>query len=236
MQSWIRHIEIVMQKIRMHRKSVIVCVLAAVVLLAGIAWKAFAKRGEKQLFAVTVKATEYTGQGTVYRQQGDTFYIVTAGHILDGLSEGESCLVEYGGGEEREARVLYRSESADMAFLELSAESGETKLQAVWVSREHFDVLTEGDRLWAVAYSDGFVQKTEGALLDFWVYLEDFSLNMMLAKIDCRAGMSGCAILEENGYFTGILCGMSETGEAAVLPYSIIESEWIQMVERGILK
>lgn len=212
-----------------------ICVLAAAVWMAGAAWKGFVKGREGAAFAVTVRVAEYTGQGVVYRQQGDMLYIVTARHLLEGLLEGESCQVERNG-EEWEARVLYRSETADVAFLELPAGSGEAGLQAVLLSRKHFDALTEGDSLWATVYADGSVQKIEGEMLYFWVYLEDFSLNMMLARLDCRAGMSGCAILEENGYFTGILCGVSETGEAALLPYSIIESEWIQMVERGILK
>ena len=212
-----------------------ICVPVVIVFMAGVLWKGFAgEKGGKLLFAVTVRTAEYTGQGVVYRQQGDKLYIVTAGHVLGGLSE-ESCYVEYDG-EEWEADVLYRSETADLAFLELAADCREAELQAVPVSREHFDALAEGERLWAAAYSGGSVERIEGELLYFWVYLEDFSLNMMLAKMDCRAGMSGCAILEENGYFTGILCGVSETGEAAILPYSIIESEWILMVERGILK
>lgn len=224
-----------MQKAAKHKKWLFLCILLIAGFAAAAVWKGFAGTKNKKLsFGVTVRAAEYTGQGVVYRQQEDKLYIVTAGHVLDGLS-AESCRIEYNG-KEWEAVVLYRSETADVAFLEVHMDSGENELQAVPVSREHFDVLTEGGRLWAVAYSGGSVERIEGELLYFWVYLEDFSLNMMLVKMDCRAGMSGCAVLEENGYLTGILCGVSETGEAAVLPYSVIESEWILMEERGILK
>lgn len=225
-----------MQQNRKHKKWFLIGILIVAGLLTGVAGSSLAgKKNGQPSFCVAVRAGNRTGQGVVYRQQEGMFYIVTAGHVLDGLSEGQGCLIEYGDAEEGEAEVLCRSETADLAFLALPA-GEETKLQAVTVSREYFDALTAGDRLWAVIWADGAVQKKEGELLDFWIYLEDFSLNMMLARMDCHAGMSGCAILEGNGYFAGILCGVSEAGEAAVLPYSVIESEWIQMVERGILK
>lgn len=210
----------------------IAAVFATAVLGKGLS----GRKEEKPSFGVTVRAGEYTGQGVVYRQQGDRLYIVTAGHVLDALADGDGCRIAFDGKEEWEAKVLYRSETADVAFLEVHMNSGETRMQAVSVSREHFDSLADGDRLWAVSAAGGSVVRMEGELLYFWVYLEDFSLDMMLAKMDCRAGMSGCAIVEENGYFVGILCGVSETKEAAILPYSIIESEWSQMVGRGILK
>lgn len=210
----------------------ITAVFAAAVFGKGLS----GRKEEKPSFEVTVRAAEYVGQGVVYRQQGDRLYIVTAGHVLDALADGEGCMIEFGGKEEWKAKVLYRSETADVAFLEVHMDSSVTGLQAVPVSREHFDSLAGGDGLWAVSSAGGSVERIEGELIYFWVYLEDFSLDMMLAKMDCRAGMSGCAIVEENGYFVGILCGVSKTRESAILPYSIIESEWIQMEGRGILK
>lgn len=220
-----------------YRKWVFLWLGIAAVFAAAVFGKGLGgRKEEKPSFGVTVRAAEYVGQGVVYRQQGDRHYIVTAGHVLDALADGDGCRVAFGGKEEWEAKVLYRSETADVAFLEVHMDSSVTGLQAVPVSREHFDSLTGGDRLWAVSSAGGSVERIEGELIYFWVYLEDFSLDMMLAKMDCRAGMSGCAIVEENGYFVGILCGVSQTREAAILPYSIIESEWIQMEGRGILK
>lgn len=228
-----------MGKVEKHKKWIFLCLCIglAAVLAAGILGKGFSGRKEEMpAFGVTVTTAQYAGQGVVYRQQGDRLYIVTAGHVLDGLAEGEGCRIAFGGREEWDAKVLYRSETADVAFLEVQIDGGAKETEPVPVSREHFDSLTDGDRLWAVSVSNGSVERVEGEMLYFWVYLEDFALDMMLAKMDCRVGMSGCAIVEENGYFVGILCGVSKTGEAAVLPYSIIESEWLQMVERGILK
>ncbi|MBD5480464.1 MAG: trypsin-like peptidase domain-containing protein [Lachnospiraceae bacterium] len=220
-----------------YRKWVFLWLGIAAVFAAAVFGKGLSgRREEKPSFEVTVRAAEYVGQGVVYRQQGDRLYIVTAGHVLDALADGEGCRVAFGGKEEWEAKVLYRSETADVAFLEVHMDSSVTGLQAVPVSREHFDSLAGGDGLWAVSSAGGSVERIEGELIYFWVYLEDFSLDMMLAKMDCRAGMSGCAIVEENGYFVGILCGVSKTRESAILPYSIIESEWIQMEGRGILK
>lgn len=228
-----------MEKVEKNKKRIFLCLCMgmAAVLAAGILGKGFSSRKEEiPAFGVTVTAAQYAGQGVVYRQQGDRLYIVTAGHVLDGLTDGEGCRIAFGSGKEQDAKVLYRSETADVAFLEVQIDGGAKETEPIPVSREHFDSLADGDRLWAVSVSSGYVERVEGELLYFWVYLEDFALDMMLAKMDCRAGMSGCAIVEENGYFVGILCGVSETKEAAALPYSIIESEWLQMVERGILK
>lgn len=176
--------------------------------------------------------TEYhAGQGVVYRWEENGGYIVTAGHVLEGLQEAEHCTVIFADGKEVSAEMIYQSGTADVAFLRVDAvlteeEQYGTVTQAA-MDKGHFDALKEGDALYFISIEKEPFSRIEGTLVSPWIYLEDFSLNMMLVKIDCSPGMSGCGIYDENGYFMGILCGVDEEGEAAVLPLSVIESEWI---------
>jgi hypothetical protein len=66
-------------------------------------------------------------------------------------------------------------------------------------------------------------------LEDSWIYVEDFGEYMMILSGEADAGMSGCAVLDENGVFLGILCGGNEDGELAVLPYSIVDARYEEM-------
>ena len=62
----------------------------------------------------------------------------------------------------------------------------------------------------------------EGIILEPWIYVEDFQCDMLLMKLDAEPGMSGGGVFTEQGYFLGILCGIDEDGEAAVLPAQMI--------------
>lgn len=175
-------------------------------------------------FAVAVQSEYYVGQGVVYAGGEDSYYIVTTAHLMAGTENGQFCKVTLYDGTEMEAVLLYVSEVADVAFLMLESER---ELIPVSQDRTQFDSLIAGDGITAYSLEENALVKTEGQVIHTWVYLEDFALDMMLAKLEGQAGMSGCAILNEEGYFVGVLCGVSESGEAAVLPYSVIASELI---------
>ena len=97
--------------------------------------------------------------------------------------------------------------------------------------RAAFDATSEGDPVQAryLERSGGDLREVvqQGTLTYTWVYLEDFGLNMMVAELPAKSGMSGCGIFSAQGDFLGILCGVSAEGEAAILPLSVIESEWL---------
>ena len=97
--------------------------------------------------------------------------------------------------------------------------------------RAAFDAVSEGDPVQAryLERSGGELREAvqQGTLTYTWVYLEDFGLNMMVAELPAKSGMSGCGIFSAQGNFLGILCGVSAEGEAAILPLSVIESEWL---------
>ncbi|MBQ7780470.1 MAG: trypsin-like peptidase domain-containing protein [Lachnospiraceae bacterium] len=175
-------------------------------------------------FAVTVKTPYYTGQGVVYATDENIAYVVTTGHLTEGITAGEFCTVTLHDGTESDAVLIYCSETADVAFLMLEMQG---KVETVPQNREQFDRLQAESLVTAYSMTNGALKQSTGTIIEPWIYLEDFSLDMMLVKMDAEAGMSGCAVLDEEGCFAGVLCGVSETGEAAVLPFSIIESEWI---------
>lgn len=129
------------------------------------------------------------------------------------------------------ARLVYRSETADLAILSVRQEEAGGNLNCVKRDRAAFDAASEGDSVQAryLERSGGDLREVvqQGSLTYTWVYLEDFGLNMMVAELPARSGMSGCGIFSAQGDFLGILCGVSAEGEAAILPLSVIESEWL---------
>lgn len=129
------------------------------------------------------------------------------------------------------ARLVYRSETADLAILSVRQEEAGENLNCVKRDRAAFDAASEGDSVQAryLERSGGDLREVvqQGTLTYTWVYLEDFGLNMMVAELPAKSGMSGCGIFSAQGDFLGILCGVSAEGEAAILPLSVIESEWL---------
>lgn len=209
------------------RKSMAAFVLLAAVFAGIFLLYRHIKEGNTNTKAlVAVRTEQYTGQGIVYEWQEDEGYILTAGHILSGLSEGESCEVVFSDKTRAQAVLIYQSETADAAFLHVE-NAQTTEVWPAKTDRERFDALQEGDLLYTLYLEDGKAKRKEGVLLYPWVYLEDFSLNMMLADMDCVMGMSGSGVYDEKGNLAGIVCGVSSDGETAVLPLSVIESEWI---------
>lgn len=180
---------------------------------------------------VTVQGNFYAGCGVIYNVTPDGCYIVSAGHIFAGMQVGEECKVTFHDGTESVAQVSYLSDVADVAFLKVEAEQAaegtqELPWEAADIDKSRFDALKEGDEIFVCAGGANHMEKVEGSVVSPWIYLEDFALNMLLAKLEVASGMSGCGVYDEKGYFVGILCGTSAEGEAAVLPLSIIESEW----------
>lgn len=209
---------------------ILFCIVIGVVIYL---WKS---SDDTEKMQVTVQGTNYAGCGVIYKVSEETCYILTAGHILTGMQVGEECKVTFHDGTESNGEVAYLSEVADLAFLwmQLSvqsvdvqgAENGEFAGKEVAIDKSRFDALKEGDEIYVCAGGVSHTEEVKGSVVYPWIYLEDFSLNMLLAKLEASNGMSGCGVYDEKGYFVGILCGTSTEGEAAVLPLSIIESEW----------
>lgn len=185
---------------------------------------------------VQVQGESYAGCGVIYSISENDCYILTAGHILNGMQVGEFCKVTFYDGTESIAEVAYISDVADLAFLKVQvslqsesnqeAENGEFAGKEVTIDKSRFDALKEGDEIFVCAGGESHTEEVKGSVVYPWIYLEDFALNMMLVKLEASNGMSGCGVFDKEGCFVGILCGTSAEGEAAILPLSIIESEW----------
>lgn len=208
--------------------ALLLVLLAAGVLLGSLVlWYRHmdAKKGNA-FFQAKIRTAYLTGQGTWFARQEKTAWLVTAGHILHGLGAGDRCTVVLENGTEGEAEVIYLSDTADVAFLQVQEQEILEQISIVKQDKQRFDDLQEGDLLYTVVSDGEQSYRVEGKLLYSWIYLEDFSLNMMLAQMPVSMGMSGSAVFDEKGCFVGILCGSSEDGEAAILPLSVISSEW----------
>lgn len=211
----------------------IVGILLCVVIIVGISMWNNADDTEKS--QVTVRGRSYAGCGVIYSCTEDGCYIVTAGHIVAGMQLGEDCQVTFHDGAESAAKLSYLSDVADVAFLKVESVQQSEELQEFSgkpadIDKSRFDALKEGDEIYLCSGGENHTEKIKGNVISPWIYLEDFSLNMLLAKVEAKSGMSGCGVYDKKGYFVGILCGTSAEGEAAVLPLSVIESEWSMIV------
>lgn len=209
----------------------LLAVLAAVILYALVNGREPERSGqadtEIRKTIVQVNREGMSGSGVVWRKEADRVIVLTAAHVA---ATGQQTFVVFSDGSVMPAEVLYLSEEFDLAFLEVSTDGMEGKeqgyLAAGW-DREIFDAMENGASIHAAGYSGGEYKEIGGLVLDMWIYLEDFQAYMMYARFDeAQAGMSGGGVYDSEMRLTGILCGATPQGETAVLPLSIILSEW----------
>lgn len=177
---------------------------------------------------VRVTAGELSGSGVIYGICEGKLVVVTAGHILE-QAEGAVWL-NFFDDFAVESTEYVVSDNADLAFARVSlSEIPKEHLQqyfCVNTDKESFDALKSGDGVIAMgSKSEAAGDAYEGTLLEPWIYVEDFAQYMMLAKVETYSGMSGGGLFDLQGHFLGILCGLDEDGEAAVVPLSILEAE-----------
>ena len=74
--------------------------------------------------------------------------------------------------------------------------------------------------------ASGTWREISGIQTQDWIYVEDFGCHMMIGKADAVPGMSGGGVFDQTGTFLGIICGMDQEGNVAILPASVIASEY----------
>ncbi len=167
------------------------------------------------------------GQATVCSMEDGEVYFVTTAHAMMGMKVGDTFDITCKDGTMGQAELHYLSDTVDVAFLKAKEEDlGVVSVAKVVAAR--IEKLEAEDGLWALYYDNGEMKELEGKVISPWIYVEDFATDMMLMSLDATDGMSGCAIVDADNCFFGILCGKNEEGEAAVLPYAVIESEWMK--------
>ena len=173
----------------------------------------------------------------VYECSEDALIIVTAGHVLEQYAQGQPVYVLAG----ESSLVAYScniSRTSEVAFINLSmediAKEERENWKAVLVDKAQFDALAAGDSVFfrtAADVGDGVASGedvTEPVIIEPWIYVEDFAQYMMLVKGGSTPGMSGGGLFDAEGHFIGILCGVNEKNETAVVPLSIIQAEYLQ--------
>lgn len=173
---------------------------------------------------VRIQAGDLIGSGVIYQSDERTVWIATAGHVLDHVAE--AAVITFVDGYVAETKRFYRAENKDLAILEIArtdlvedgTDHGAEYRSAVF-SQETYDNAASGDLVIAMGSKSGVGEDAyAGVLTQDYVWLEDFEGYMMLADVMVKPGMSGGGLFDAQGNLLGILCGVAEDGEVAVVP------------------
>ena len=157
--------------------------------------------------------------------------VLTAGHVLDYLAEGEQVSIGLEDGTEWICDSYERSDTVDVAVLWFSQEELLKRLSEekrfVQENKAVYDGMKEGDICIAIGCEDETEKSaTTGELLDNWIYMEDYQQYMIWVDAPIHPGMSGGGLFSAEGCFLGVLSGGSEDGQLAAVPLSLILSEF----------
>lgn len=228
-----------------------VAVLAA---FAGGCGRNAAENSDVTQRIVCVKSGALTGSGVIYKKTDDMLVIVTAAHVLEQGQSGQNkqgqakpeawAEIIFFDGFTVPGDPCYMSYSSDLAFINVPlselTDSQRKDYTPVNVDKKAFDALQSGSQVCFSgtnqinaessseenALTEATESGAEGAVLESWIYVEDFGQYMMLLQGAIYPGMSGGGVFDAENKFLGILCGANEKGEVAAVPLSIIEAEY----------
>lgn len=177
---------------------------------------------------VQIRVDNRLGSGVIFGIHNDELLILTAAHVIEDAKE--------------EADVYFRdgyiigcdkvriSDMADLGILYVDCdEIPQENLQqylCARVDKRKFDALTKGDGCIAMGCRSGVAAEAyEGKILDTWIYMEDYQQYMIWARAPGKQGMSGGGLFDQEGYLIGILSGVNEEDELAVVPLSFVLAE-----------
>ncbi|MBR4084267.1 MAG: trypsin-like peptidase domain-containing protein [Lachnospiraceae bacterium] len=165
------------------------------------------------------------GSGVLWDRQGEEWIVVTAAHVVEGLQEAEVYLVQ----EDKILPARVRDvRGLDLAFLVVSVASLNEQVERAYSPVRHMkDNIEEGTIIYTKGYNPyGELCEFSGKVLDDWMYVEDFDNYMIICDCQATPGMSGGAVVTENGGLAGLICGENDKGILAVLPVGIIQNEY----------
>lgn len=170
---------------------------------------------------VQLEAGRFLGSGVIFSADENTLLIVTASHVLADADDSVKIIFVDGWVAESDDFLLW--EQADLATVRLALDQiPEERLKEyrlVNVDRDAYDKLKEGDGCIVMGSRSGVAEEAyEGIVLEPWIYMEDYGHYMIWAKAYGKPGMSGGGLFDQKGHFLGILSGMSEDEEWAVVP------------------
>ena len=177
---------------------------------------------------VRLTVGEFIGSGVIFGADEDCLIIVTAGHVLTDAAKGVQ--ITFVDGWETEAVFFSLSELADLAVLKVPMEEIPAKQLEKYmtanVDKSSYDNLKSGDGCIVMGSRSGVAEDAyEGSVLDTWIYMENYGQYMTWVKAAGKPGMSGGGLFDRRGHLLGILSGVSEDGEWAVVPLAMVLAE-----------
>lgn len=183
---------------------------------------------------VQIVTEKYGGSGVIYYMDEETVRIVTAGHIMEDWP-GQTFLI-FADGLTLPCMECVRDSDSDVAFLEVAVSDIPVERKeeffeccnAISCDLKAFDALKVDDCVVAIGSVRSVAENAyEGVVKDTWIYSESFREYMLTAYVYVQEGMSGGALVDRNGNFLGVICGVTqEEGKdvAAILPLNIIQA------------
>ena len=214
----------------MRRTGVLIGLLLLV--LSGCGSDRYAGADGTPAYLVHVSTEAARGSGVLYQADDAYLYVLTAAHVAGTENSGQAT-VRFFDGWEIACEDVAVSRTADIALIRIPKEQIPGRQQATYQcvawDNESFDGLQAGEICAAVGLeSETGLVRHEGNILDTWIYMEDYGQYMIWADATVEPGMSGGALLDEEGRLVGILSGGSEDGELAAVPLSLV---WQFMLE-----
>lgn len=176
---------------------------------------------------VQIHMDKADGSGVIWKIEEGQVILVTAAHVL--AQNSEVVHITFADGYQVHTSNYVMASEADIAFVYVALDSiPPVNLQNYYCINENksaYDNRATEDIMIVM----GSVQSPgdrayEGKLVEPWIWVEDFKQYMMIAKIVAEPGMSGGGVFSEEGYFLGIMCGVNEDDEVAILPWALMEA------------
>ncbi len=184
-------------------------------------------------FAENVQSIEAgSGSGVIYKIDGDTAYIVTNNHVIEGAEKLE---VSIHNGEKVTAEIVGKDALSDLAVLKINAEHVDTALEF-----GDSDALRAGDSVIAIGNPlsldfSGTVTQGIVSAVDRSISVEtsagDWELNVIQTDAAINPGNSGGALLNTSGQVIGINSLKISQGGVEGLGFAIPSREVIPLID-----
>ena len=157
--------------------------------------------------------TGWQGSGVFIRDN----LILTAGHIVDGISEASVFTID---GKEYKAKSWYLETEADIGFIEVDTNDVESKL--------YFDNAKLGEEVWAFGNPFGVFPVLTKGIVSAVIAPDDFmnTKYMVITDTAINGGNSGCPLFDKWGNILGI-CSWGYTNSQGMSYF--VRSEVIEL-------
>ena len=185
-------------------------------------------------FAQDVQSIESgSGSGVIYKIDGDTAYIVTNNHVIEGAQKLE---VSLDNGEKVAAELVGQDALTDLAVLKIDAKHVDTALEF-----GDSDTLRAGDQVVAIGNPlgldfSGTVTQGIVSAVDRSISVKtsagDWELNVIQTDAAINPGNSGGALLNTAGQVIGINSLKISQGGVEGLGFAIPSNEVVPLIEK----